>query len=134
MGDVAMSIPERIASLGLLKAPPPAVAVNDDEVRAAPWFTVEAAWFATMTTLAARRDGCRLRPGPASQADDVVKALDHLYRQRRIELAHARVLRVWGERGEAPNAAAPHEREDARLWAEAMDRLQLPLRMKIIVR
>lgn len=128
MGDVAMSIPERIGSLGLLK-PLEVVAVPS-----APTFdSPQAAWFGAIYALTARHRGERLPSEVAAMADAVALILDRLYRQRRIELAHARVLRVWGERGEAPNAEAPHEREDARLWAEAMERLQAPLRTKGIV-
>ena len=65
--------------------------------------------------------------------DDVVKCLDQLYRHRRIDLVHARILRIWGERGMAPNPAYPLERCDWRLWREALDRLEWPLRVKGIV-
>ena len=65
--------------------------------------------------------------------DDVVKCLDQLYRRRRIDLVHARILRIWGERGTAPNPAYPLERGDWRLWREAIDRLEWPLRVKGIV-
>ena len=59
--------------------------------------------------------------------------LDSLYRRKRIDLAHARVLRAWGERGIAPDARLPAERAEARLWAEAMDLLDWPLRVRGIV-
>jgi hypothetical protein len=74
--------------------------------------------------------GSVMRP---CEPDDVVKCLDRLYRQRRIELAHARILRLWGERGTAPNPRIPAERGDLRLWREAMERLDFPLRQKGIV-
>ena len=44
--------------------------------------------------------------------DDVVKCLDGLYRQQRITLAHARILRIWGERQIAPSSAVAAERND----------------------
>ncbi len=62
-----------------------------------------------------------------------MKCLDGLYRQRRIELLHARILRIWGLRGVAPNPARPRERCDWRLWQEAMERLEWSLRMQGIV-
>lgn len=103
-----------------------------------PFGSVSAAWMWTMQMLAARRDGAGtgfgsrgLRP---CEPDDVVKALDRLYRQKRIDLAHARVLRIYGERGTEPDMRFPHEREDARLWNQAMDRLKEPLRGRGIVR
>lgn len=103
---------------------------------ARPFRTVEDAWFWTMAALTARRDGAglRLQPGRTArpcEPDDVVKCLDRLYRQRRIDLVHARVLRIWGER-----QAAPDPRRDfgeARIWGEAMQRLAGPLRAKGIV-
>ena len=63
----------------------------------------------------------------------MVKCLDQLYRRRRIDLTHARILRIWGERGTAPSPAYATERADARLWREALDRLEWPLRVKGIV-
>jgi hypothetical protein len=84
----------------------------------------------------ARRDGARLiveeTPRPF-EPDDVVKVLDRCYRQRRIDFPHARILRIWGERQEAPNPKFSHEREDARRWKEAMAALEWPLRVKGIV-
>ena len=96
------------------------------------------AWFWTMSALTARRDGARIVAGAGNvqrpcDPDDVIKALDRLYRQRRIDLQHARIMRIWGERGCAPNARVPAERGDARLWREAMNRLEWPLRIKGIV-
>src|SRR4051794_31909831 len=75
-----------------------------------PFGSAAEAWFWTMAALRARRDGAQpqgtrlLRP---CAPDDVVKCLDGLYRRRRIDLAHARVLRMWGELGRAPNPAHP---------------------------
>lgn len=80
-----------------------------------------------MAALVARRDGA----GPVlsgggiarpCEPDDVVKCLDRLYRQRRIDLAHARILRIWGERQAAPDPGRDYG--DYRLWREAIDRLR----------
>ncbi len=106
--------------------------------RVQPFRTADEAWFWTMSALTARRDGARIVAGAGTtqrpcEPDDVVKALDRLYRQRRIDLQHARIMRIWGERGCAPNPNAPSERGDARLWREAMGRLEWPLRVKGIV-
>lgn len=98
--------------------------------------SAEHAWFWTMTALVARREGSN-SDGPHTarpcDPDDVVKCLDQLYRRRRIDLVHARILRIWGERGMAPNPSYPLERSDWRLWREALDRLEWPLRVKGIV-
>ncbi|MGA8196103.1 MAG: hypothetical protein WB902_22335 [Acetobacteraceae bacterium] len=91
-----------------------------------------------MAALKARRDGARYtanqgRVSRPCEPDDVVKCLDALYRRRRIDLVHARILRIWGERQVAPNPAHAGERCDWRLWREALGRLEWPLRIKGIV-
>jgi len=106
--------------------------------RVQPFRSAEEAWFWTMAALRARRDGARYtanrgRTGRPCEPDDVVRCLDALYRRRRIDLVHARVLRIWGERQSAPNAAYATERCDSRLWREALERLEWPLRVKGIV-
>ncbi|MFC7738345.1 hypothetical protein ACFQX4_21595 [Roseomonas sp. GCM10028921] len=63
----------------------------------------------------------------------MVKCLDRLYRHRRIDLAHARIMRIWGERGTAPDPTVLPERGDHQLWREEMERLDWPLRMRGIV-
>ena len=109
------------------------------QVLTEPFQTADEAWFWTMAALIARRDGARytanngLVPRPC-EPDDVVKCLDMLYRRRRIHLAHARVMRIWGERQTAPNPEYAGERCDWRLWREALDRLGWPLRIKGIVK
>ena len=105
---------------------------------AQPFASAEEAWFWTMSALIARREGARLSAGRGSvirpcEPDDVVKCLDRLYRQRRIELQHARIMRIWGERGAAPSQRFPAEAGDSRLWREAMQRMDFPLRQKGIV-
>ena len=95
-------------------------------VPATPFVSVEAAWFSTARALQAGPT----RPG---QVDAVIRCLDRLYRNRRIELLHARILRIWGSRGVAPNPARPQERSDWRIWREALDRLEGPLRAQGIV-
>ena len=106
--------------------------------RITPFRTAEEAWFWTMAALIARRDGARIVSGAGlvqrpCEPDDVVKCLDRLYRQRRIDLQHARILRLWGERSAAPDPRHAAERGDARLWREAMSRLDWPLRVKGII-
>lgn len=101
-----------------------------------PFTSVEQAWFWTMSALAARRDGTGRGSSGTSRPcdpDDIIKCLDGLYRQRRIDLLHARVLRTWGERQSAPDPRYPLERSEARIWREAMDRLEWPLRVKGIL-
>ena len=106
--------------------------------KAEPFRSADEAWFWTMAALIARRDGARIVAGAGvtprpCEPDDVVKCLDRLYRQRRVDLVHARILRIWGERQQAPDPRYPSEKGDWRLWREAMDRLEWPLRVKGIV-
>jgi hypothetical protein len=61
-----------------------------------------------------------------------VRCLDSLYRQRRIDLSHARVLRVWWERQVRPDRCRAWGGE-CQLWQEAMTRLEPVLRRKGIV-
>jgi hypothetical protein len=112
--------------------------VHAPAARTDPFRSAEEAWFWTMAALVARRDGARIVWGRGLVArpcepDDVVKCLDRLYRQRRIDLAHARILRIWGERGTTPDPRHPRERGDWTLWREALSRLEWPLRVKGIV-
>src|ERR1700692_4727454 len=77
---------------------------------AQPFANAEAAWLWTMAALIARREGARYSAGKGLVTrpwgrDDVVKCLDGLSRKRRIDLAHARILRIWGERQMAPSLA-----------------------------
>lgn len=108
------------------------------KVRAEPFRSADEAWFWTMAALTARHEGaCRTsntgKIARPCEPDDVVKCLDTLYRRRRIDLVHARILRIWGERQTAPNPAFAAERCDWRLWREALDRLEWMLRVKGIV-
>ncbi len=101
-----------------------------------PFASVEEAWYWTLAALRARREGggaAGRRVARPCDPDDVMRCLDTLYRRRRIDLVHARILRIWGERRRAPNPARPAERGDWRLWREAMERLDWPLRVKGIV-
>ncbi len=91
-----------------------------------------------MAALIARREGARYTANQGLTArpcdpDDVIKCLDALFRQKRVTLAHARVLRIWGERQIAPSPAVVAEHNDHRLWLEALERLQWPLQGKGIV-
>jgi hypothetical protein len=117
---------------------PGAVPAPRGRAETKPFHSVEEAWFWTMAALTARRDGARIVSGAGlvqrpCEPDDVVKCLDRLYRQRRIDLQHARILRIWGERQQAPDPRAPREGGDSRLWREAMSRLDWPLRVKGII-
>jgi len=107
-------------------------------VPARPFRSAEEAWLWTMAALQARREGARYTANRGlvsrpCEPDDVIRCLDALYRRHRIELVHARVLRAWGERQMPPNPAYASESCDFRLWREALERLDWPLRVKGIV-
>jgi hypothetical protein len=106
--------------------------------QAEPFATGDEAWLWTMAALIARRDGARIVAGKGAkirpcEPDDVIRCLDRLYRQRRIDLTHARILRLWGERGAVPDPRHLSEKRDWAIWREAIDRLEWPLRVKGIV-
>ncbi len=110
----------------------------ETNARVQPFRNAEEAWIWTMAALTARRDGARYtanqgRIGRPCDPDDIVRSLDALYRQRRIDLLHARILRIWGERGAAPDPTHAMEKADWTLWREALDRLEWSLRIKGIV-
>lgn len=126
-----------VAAAGLMsRFPAPLEAMS--AARTQPFRDAEEAWIWTMSALVARREGARYSANKGAvsrpcEPDDVVKCLDTLYRQRRIDLAHARILRIWGERRTAPNPAYASERGDHRLWCEALERLEWLLRVKGII-
>ncbi len=110
-----------------------------DDTASSPFRSGEEAWFWTMAALMARRDGASAawRPdGPSRPCDpdDVVRCLDTLYRQRSIDLLHARILRIWGERQRPPCAEHRGQRSDWRLWQQALGQLEWALRGRGIVR
>ena len=103
---------------------------------AIPFRSAEEAWLWTSAVLVARRDGAGIgwRPdGPARPCDpdDIVRCLDTLYRQRSVELLHARILRIWGERQCAPKV---RDQSDWRLWHQALGQLEWALRARGVVR
>ena len=101
-----------------------------DPSRPPPFASAEAAWFWAAQAI---RDGGRAAIAAPCRVEDVVRCLDRLYRNRRIEILHARILRIWGNRGVPPNPARAGERSDWRIWREAIDRLEGPLRAQGIV-
>jgi hypothetical protein len=101
-----------------------------------PFATAEEAWFWTMGALRARHNHTRsdgTRTARPCDPDDVLLCVDRLYRIQRITLSHARVLRTWGERQEAPSGTRTSA-ADRSLWHEALAELTPVLRGKGIVR
>lgn len=98
-----------------------------------PFASADEAWFWTVRACQRLGVADRLplvvaRPcGP----DDVIRALDLLYREGSINPSHARALRRWGEKQVAPTASG--QAAEATLWNEAMQLLDGVLRPKGIV-
>lgn len=131
-----MSLAVRQSCVAMASPPDHPRIRRDPEVQ--PFASAEEAWLWTMAALSARREGARYaankgRVRRPCEPDDVVKCLDGLYRQRRIDLAHARILRIWGERQMAPSRSIVAESYDHEMWLEALGRLEWPLRVKGIV-
>ena len=102
---------------------------------ATPFPDAATAFFWATGSLAARR--ATALPGAAAtvtrpcEPATIVRLLDTLYRRRRIDTAHARVLARWAARGVEP--CPQRHRADAALWREAIDRLAGLLRPRGIV-
>lgn len=99
-----------------------------------PFRTAEGAWRWAWAILQSRRDGAGAPTGIGRgkrpcEPDDVVKVLDRLYRERRIDLTHARVLRIYAEKDETPDPGSA----DGRWWREALAAMDPVLRVKGIV-
>lgn len=108
------------------------------QVDGTPFPSVKAAWWWTMREIELREHGRRGAPTrddarrPCTP-DDVVKVVDRLYRERKIGLHHARVLKAYGLSQVEPDPQHATERADALVWQEAMARMEWPLRVKGIV-
>jgi hypothetical protein len=92
--------------------------------------SAEAAWFWTSACL--RAGGAKQSAGPCAP-EEVLRAIDRLYRNRRIDLTHAKVMRRWGERGVAPARPRAAVRSDWHIWTEAMTALDGSLRARGLI-
>ena len=66
--------------------------------------TPRKSWFWTMGL---ERPGGTVPADSANHGRVIIKCLDALYRRRRIDLLHARILRIWGERQVSPKPRFP---------------------------
>lgn len=104
-----------------------------------PFESVEEAWFWFVSSYEAKEDGARfiagsgLLPRPCEPVD-ILRAVDGLYRQRRLQRDHLLVLRHYGRRLMAPDVRRPKEARAHTLWEEAMMRLEAVLEKKGIVK
>lgn len=101
--------------------------------------SAEEAWFWFILTHQARHDGAKITAGlnyvarPCEPAD-ILLALDTLRRSRKVEMDHVKVLKHYGIRLMAPDPSRAREVRAARLWAEALERLEEVLITKKIVK
>ena len=103
-----------------------------------PFHGAEEAWFWVMRWYQASQDGARFRAGRSDhprpcEPVDVLRAVDRLYRNRRLQRDHLAVLCHYGRKDTAPSPRINGEYRASVLWAEAMERLDAALRKKGIV-
>lgn len=104
-----------------------------------PFESAEEAWFWFMQSYDARNDGARVIAGQAllprpCEPLDILKCVDRLYRNRRLQRDHLLVLRHYGRRLMAPDVRRPKESRAHTLWEEAMMRLEVVLEKQGIVK
>ncbi len=112
---------------------------NQAENETVPFENVEEAWFWFIKAQEARNDGARfvagqgLYPRPCEPID-ILKALDRLYRNRRLLRDHLLVLRHYGRRQMPPDERRVKEARAYIIWTEALERLGPALERKGIVK
>ncbi len=100
--------------------------------------TAEEVWFWFISAQAARNDGARVTSGHGvvqrpCEPVDILKIVDGLYRQRRLQRDHLLVLRHYGQRMMAPDPRRVKEKRAHYLWSEAMERMEPILERKGII-
>ena len=112
--------------------------VRDAEAK--PFDSAEGAWFWFIQAQAARDEGARITAGQGlynrpCEPMDILKVVERLYRHRRLIMDHLLVLRHYGRRMMAPDPRRVREARAAKLWNEAMERIEEVLvRKQIVVR
>ena len=94
-----------------------------------PFLSAEQAWFWFIAAQAAKEDGARFTAGQAvsprpCEPIDILKIVDRLYRNRCLLIDHVHVLRHYGRRMSPPDWRRQKEARAARLWLEAMDKME----------
>ena len=108
------------------------------DIAAVPFGSAEEAWFWFIQAQAARNDGARfamgqgLVPRPCEPLD-IMKAVDSLYRNRRLIMEHLLVLRHYGRRMMPPDPRRVKEYVAWKIWKEALERIEPVLARKGIV-
>lgn len=119
--------------------PRPRLPVSMPLPDATPFDSAEEAWFWFILANEAKLAGARIRAGqglynrPCEPAD-ILRAVDRLYRTRRLLRDHLLVLAHYGRRQTAPCPDSRREIRDHSVWYEAFGLLAPALREKGIVR
>jgi len=97
------------------------------------------AWMWFIQAQQARAEGARVTSGEGlvsrpCEPMDILKVLDRLYRNRRLQMDHLLVLRHYGRRQFAPDPRRVKEARAHELWTQALERLEPALIRKGIVR
>ncbi|HRJ61636.1 MAG TPA: hypothetical protein PKZ99_10710 [Azospirillaceae bacterium] len=103
-----------------------------------PFKTAEEAWFWFVQAQEAKAAGARIIAGMGlvqrpCEPLDIYRAVDRLYRQRKLLRDHLHVMAHYGRRQSAPNSSRDREARAADLWREAFERLAPLLRQKGVV-
>lgn len=103
-----------------------------------PFASAEDAWFWFVQAQEARQAGARFKAGLGEtprpcEPLDVLRAVDRLYRQRRLVRDHLAVLVHYGRRLMAPDPRRQAEQKAHLIWREALDTIDPVLRDKGIV-
>ena len=103
-----------------------------------PFESAEEAWFWFVAAQDAKNSGARFVAGAGlykrpCEPVDILKVLDRLYRNRRLNRDHLLVLRHYGKRHMAPDRYREKEVRAYHLWKEALQRIEEILIAKGIV-
>jgi hypothetical protein len=110
-------------------------ATPDDTV---PFKSAEEAWFWFIQAQTARNEGAKIQAGAGMfnrpcEPVDIIKALERLYRARRVTMDHVMVLRHYGQRAMRPDVRRAKEVRAHQLWEQALEKLEEALVAKRIV-
>lgn len=119
-------------------APGPLPAPAAVQAGGVPFPSAEEAWFWFIQAQEAKAAGARVRAGLGlterpCEPLDIYRAVDRLYRQRKLLRDHLHVMAHYGRRLSAPDSSRDREARAAVLWAEAFEQLAPLLRQKGIV-
>ncbi len=108
------------------------------DAKAEPFASAAEAWFWFIQAQAARNDGARYALGAGTiprpcEPVDILRVLDRLHRNRRLQMDHLLVLRHYGRRMMAPDPRRIKEACAHKIWTEALERITPALQRKGIV-